>query len=134
MALRQRLVPFGLAARRVRQRVGQTQAELGRRVRKSQSWVSLVESGTLVSLTVADADAVCRALGATLVFTVETPLFIGRDRQRDLAHAKCLAFVARRLTRAGWQVEREVQIERVRLLHKSGGKSGTWDRPAEEPA
>jgi len=79
-------------------------------VRKSQSWVSRVESGTLFSLTVADADALCHALGATLVFTVETPLFIDGDRQRDLAHAKCLAFVARRLTRAGWQVEREVQI------------------------
>lgn len=24
---------------------------------------------------------------------------------------------------------REAEIERVRLLHKSGGKSGTWDRP-----
>ena len=30
-------------------------------------------------------------------------------------------------------LEREVQVERVRLLHKSGGKSGTWDR-SEEPA
>ena len=110
MALRERLVPFGLASRRVRLRVGQTQAELGRRVRKSQSWVSRVESGTLVSLTVADADALCRALGSTLVFTIETPVFIGGDRQRDLAHARCLAFVVRRLARAGWQVEREVQI------------------------
>jgi cyclic pyranopterin phosphate synthase len=29
-------------------------------------------------------------------------------------------------------LEREVQVERVRLLHKSGGKSGIWDRDAGE--
>jgi cyclic pyranopterin monophosphate synthase len=28
-------------------------------------------------------------------------------------------------------LEREIEIVSVRLLHKSGGKSGRWDRPAE---
>ncbi len=31
-------------------------------------------------------------------------------------------------------LEREVEIERVRLLHKSGGKSGEWTRAPEGPA
>ena len=30
-------------------------------------------------------------------------------------------------------VERGVEITGVRLLSKSGGKSGTWERPAGEP-
>jgi cyclic pyranopterin phosphate synthase len=29
-------------------------------------------------------------------------------------------------------VERGVEIGGVRLVHKSGGKSGAWDRPADE--
>ena len=107
---RERLVSFGLVVRRVRQRVGQTQAQLGQRVGRSQSWVSRVEGGELVSLTVAESDELCRALGATLVFAVEAPIITGTDRQRDAAHAKCVAFVAGRLERSGWFVEREVQI------------------------
>ncbi len=31
-------------------------------------------------------------------------------------------------------LEREVEITAVRLLHKSGGKSGEWNRDGEEPA
>jgi transcriptional regulator with XRE-family HTH domain len=104
------MVTFGLVIGRVRARVGLTQADLGRRVGKSQSWVSRVERGTLVTLKVANADAVCRALGATLVFAVEAPIITGADRQRDAAHARCVAFVAGRLERSGWLVEREVQI------------------------
>lgn len=30
-------------------------------------------------------------------------------------------------------VDRGMEISQVRLLHKSGGKSGTWDRPAGQP-
>jgi hypothetical protein len=61
-------------------------------------------------LTVLDADAVCRALGATLVLGFEAPVLIGGGRQRDAAHARCVAYVARRLEAAGWLVAREVEI------------------------
>jgi hypothetical protein len=69
-----------------------------------------VEHGAISALTVLDADAVCRAVGATLVLGVEAPVLVGGDRQRDAAHAACVAYVARRLEAAGWLVAREVEI------------------------
>jgi transcriptional regulator with XRE-family HTH domain len=110
VGVRERLVPFGLALGQIRRRLGATQADVGRRVGRSQSWVSKVERAKILTLTIGDADALCRAMGATLVFGCEAPVFTGKDRQRDAAHAMCVAFVAGRLQRSGWEVEREVQI------------------------
>jgi hypothetical protein len=76
--------------------------------------VSRAERGTLVTLTIADADELCRALGATLVFGVEAPILIAGDRQRDAAHSRCVAYVAKRLERDGWLVAREVEIGDIR--------------------
>jgi transcriptional regulator with XRE-family HTH domain len=107
-------VPFGRAASGIRHSIGLTQAQVGQRVGRSQSWVSRAEHGTLVTLTVADADELCRALGATLVFGVEAPILIAGGRQRDAAHARCVAYVAKRLERDGWHVAREVEIGDIR--------------------
>ena len=87
-----------------------------RRIDRSQGYVSLVERGRVAGLSIAEADGIARAIGATLVFGVEAPVLMGGARQRDAAHARCVAYVARRLAAAGWIVRREVPI-------------GTRDRP-----
>ncbi len=30
-------------------------------------------------------------------------------------------------------IDRNISLEATRLVHKEGGKSGTWTRPAEDP-
>jgi transcriptional regulator with XRE-family HTH domain len=105
-----RLVQYGAAIRSLRTALGVSQQQLARRIGRSQAFVSLVERGRYRSLTVADGDRLCRALGGTLVLGVEAPLVLGGGRQRDAAHARCLGHVARRLTAAGWLVEREVEV------------------------
>lgn len=105
-----RLVQFGAAIRSLRTALAVSQQQLARRIGRSQAFVSLVERGRYRSLTVADGDRLCQALGGTLVLGVEAPLVLGGGRQRDAAHAPCLGHVARRLTAAGWLVEREVEI------------------------
>jgi hypothetical protein len=64
----------------------------------------------VAALSIAEADRIARAIGATLVFGVEAPVLLGGARQRDAAHARCVAYVARRLAAAGWIVRREVAI------------------------
>ena len=90
-----------------------SQRTLGKSVGRSQTFVSLVETGKAPSLTVQEAARLCAALGATLVFGLESPR-LGESRQRDVVHAICVGYAARRLARAGWVVEREVLAGSVR--------------------
>lgn len=64
----------------------------------------------IARLSIVEAELVCTSLGATLVLGVEAPVLIAGPRQRDAAHAHCIAYVARRLTVDGWLVQREVQV------------------------
>lgn len=105
-----RATAFGASLRAIRAAVGVSQRELARRVSRSQAYVSAVENGLGSALRVSDAEKLCAALGATLVFGVEAPLLLGAPRQRDFVHAHCVSHVCRRLDRAGWLVEREVEI------------------------
>jgi len=89
---------------------GMGQRALAGRIGRSQGYVSLVERGNVAGLSIVEADAIARALGATLVFGVEAPVMLGGPRQRDAAHSRCVAYVARRLAVAGWNVRREVAI------------------------
>jgi transcriptional regulator with XRE-family HTH domain len=107
-----RLQAFGLSIRAVRRSRDLSQEAVGARLGRTQGFVSLVERGRHTGLTVADADRLCEALGATLVFGVEAPILVDGPRQRDAAHARCVGYVARRLRAAGWWVEREVEIGR----------------------
>ncbi len=105
-----RLERFGASLRAVRIALGLSQRVLAMRIGRSQSYVSLVERGRIAGFSVAEAEAICRGLGATLVFGIEAPVLVAGPRQRDAAHARCVAYVARRLIRDGWIVRREVQI------------------------
>ena len=96
--------------RTVRATLGLSQRALGKRIGRSQAYMSLLERGMIASLSIVEAERVCTRLGATLVLGVEAPVLIAGPRQRDAAHAGCVAYVARRLMADGWLVQREVQI------------------------
>jgi transcriptional regulator with XRE-family HTH domain len=108
--LNERLQRLGASVRAVRTTLGLSQRAFGERIGRSQAYVSLMERGMIRALSIVEADLICRHLGATLVLGVEAPVLIGRPRQRDAAHARCVAYVARRLRADGWLVQREVQI------------------------
>jgi len=110
MRTQERVVQFGAQVRLIRVALGIGQRALARRIGRSQGYVSVVERGNVAGLSIADADVIARALGATLVFGIEAPVLLGGSRQRDAAHARCVAYVARRLAAAGWDVRREVAI------------------------
>jgi len=105
-----RVRSLGASFRAVRVALGWTQRSLGERIGRSQVYVSLVERGRVPGLSITEADSICKALGATLVLGIEAPVLLAGSRQRDAAHARCVAYVTRRLTKEGWVVRREVQI------------------------
>jgi hypothetical protein len=77
--------------------------------------VSSVEAGA-VNVTVGLAGRLLSALGVAVELRVQHPL--AEPRQRDAAHALCVAHVERRLKATGWLVMREVEI-----IH---GRSHGW--------
>ena len=89
---------------------GWTQDELAARAGISQGMISAIEHARVPGLTMARAEQVLGALGATLVISVDAPFLGDRDRQRDPAHARCSAYVTARLRRAGWEVAAEVEV------------------------
>ena len=107
---RHRLVTIGATIRSVRTAIGMSQRRVAARIGRSQSFISRVAAGRVGAIRVTDLDRLCQALGATLVLGVEAPLVLGVARQRDAAHAVSIGHVVRRLTAAGWLVEREVEI------------------------
>lgn len=69
--------------------------------------VGLVELGK-ANVTVDTAGRLLSALGLTVNLRVDLPF--ADPRQRDAGHARCVAYVQRRLERDGWLVQREVEI------------------------
>ena len=96
--------------RAVRVSLGRRQRALAKRIGRTQSYLSLVERGRVTGLSIVEAEAICDALGATFVLGIEAPVLVAGPRQRDAAHARCVAYVARRLARDGWIVKREVPV------------------------
>jgi hypothetical protein len=69
--------------------------------------IARVEAGQ-ANVTLDTAGKLLSATGATLDLQIQLPF--AAPRQRDAAHARCVAFVQRRLEAAGWVVRREVEI------------------------
>jgi transcriptional regulator with XRE-family HTH domain len=89
--------------------------ELAARAKVSKGMLVLIEHGR-ANLTVDLAGKVLSALDVTVDLRITSP-HVAR-RQRDAAHARCVAYVARRLESLGWLVHREVEI--------AGGRSHGW--------
>jgi transcriptional regulator with XRE-family HTH domain len=101
---------IALSVANLRGTLGWTQAELGRRARFSQSFVSRVERGLRPDLTFADATRLLEAMGARLTVGVSAPFLADRELQRDPAHARCTSYVAACLKRDGWLTTIEVEV------------------------
>lgn len=95
------------------------------------------QAGTLVPLahplplSFADVRAEVDAGAGTVTLTAEARCF-GRTgvEIEAMAAASIAALTVYDMVKA---IERGVEIERVRLLHKSGGKSGEWNAPEAQP-
>lgn len=100
----------GGAVATLRDALGLTQQELGRRAGISQAMVSAVENARIGDLTFSRAERLLEVMGAKLVISIDAPFLGDRQRQRDPAHARCSAHVTARLRRSGWQVATEVEV------------------------
>ena len=97
-----------------RRRLGWTQAELGARSGVSQSQVSRFEARRIEVVSLSTVARFLDGMGVRASLTLDHPLVAGSDRQRDPAHARCLAYAAGRIARMGWEVRREVEVHHGR--------------------
>lgn len=102
-------VMVGRAIRDIRRAIGWTQRDLARRAGVSQSTVAALEQGH-GSVSIEMAQRVLRAMGARFRLQVDAPFLTDRRDQAEPAHARCVAYVADRLQRAGWLVATEVEV------------------------
>lgn len=94
--------------------LGWTQDVLGARAHVSQSQVSRLEMGDFEAISVAEMTAVLDILDVRVALTLESPFIARPGFVRDAAHAHCVAYVAGRLERAGWEVRLEVEVREAR--------------------
>ncbi|MDQ3103515.1 MAG: cyclic pyranopterin monophosphate synthase MoaC [Actinomycetota bacterium] len=94
------------------------------------------QAGTLVplahpiALSFADVRAEVDAAAGTVTLTAEARCVARTGVEIEaMAAASIAALTVYDMVKA---IERGVEIERVRLLHKSGGRSGDWDAPGTE--
>lgn len=99
--------------RGTRQARGWTQAELGRRARVSRTFVTKVE-GAKGDVSIAAVSRLVDALGIDAELSLRAPFLADRRRQREPAHARCVAYAQRQYERAGWRTAREVEIAHAR--------------------
>lgn len=104
------LIDVARTVRGVRVAMGWSQRELAERTELAQSTISRIEGAVLVELTFATAANVLDALGVRASLDLRTPFISDHQRQRDAGHARCIAYISRRLRRLGWLTLAEVEI------------------------
>jgi DNA-binding XRE family transcriptional regulator len=85
-----------------------TQQTLADAVGVSRAYIAAIEGGRAnpsLDLVVRIADR----LGIEIDLVARQPLVLARP-QHDLVHARCSGYIDRRLRRAGWEVQREVEV------------------------
>ena len=102
------------AVARMRRQLGWTQKDLGARSGISQPRLSRFEAGRIEVTSLSETGRLLDSLGIRVQLRLDDPLVARSDRQHDLAHARCLAYVAGRVAKEGWDVRREVEIHHGR--------------------
>ena len=100
----------GRRVRDVRLALGWSQRELARRSELAQSTICRIERAALADLSFDTAAVVLDVLGVRATLDLQSPFIADGRRQKDPGHARCVAYVARRLRRLGWVTATEVEI------------------------
>lgn len=106
-------VSLAQLCRDTRRALGQTQQQLADAIGVTRAHISAIERG-VANPTLDVVERLLGALGLEVDLSVRGPAIIGDRRIRDTVHARCSAYVHRRLITAGWRVEREVEIIQAR--------------------
>lgn len=97
------------ACRDTRLALGLTQQAVAERAGVARSYVARVERGA-ANPSIDRVEAIVRALGLEVDLAVRAPVMVGGPHVRDAVHARCSAYVGRRLRSDGWDVARELEI------------------------
>lgn len=100
---------FGQACRDVRGRLGLSLEAVASAAGITASYLARIERGR-ANPTFDTVDRVSAALGLQLYLDVRPPVFLGPPPTRDLVHARCSAYVDRRLREYGWSTAREMAL------------------------
>ena len=100
---------FGEACLSTRVGLDVSRVELARSVGVTPSYIGRIERGT-ANPPLKLVEAIARALGLEISLAVRGPSFPAGRRVVDAVHARCSAYVDRRLRTAGWSTAREVEI------------------------
>lgn len=115
-------IAFGHMVRRTRLALRRTQKAVGASSGLSPPEISRIEHGRRPGLSLRTIGALCDALGIQAAWALQPPFVAGAStpdvpgpirrpgRQQDAGHARCSAYVRRRLERLGWEVAQEVEI------------------------
>ncbi len=115
-------VELGRIVRSTRLSLRRTQGAVGAACGLSQPEISRIEHGRRPGMSLRTVGAVCDALEIQAAWLFRPPFVAGAatsrptapirrpGRQQDAGHARCNAYVRRRLERLGWEVALEVEI------------------------
>lgn len=119
-------ISFGRACLEARHSLDVSRAAVADRVGVSARYLAMIEAGT-ANPTLRLVETLVAALGLEAQLLVRAPIFPAGSRVRDSVHARCSAYVDRRLRAAGWATRREVEVV-------SGRSHGWIDLLAFDPA
>jgi transcriptional regulator with XRE-family HTH domain len=119
-------VAFGRACLEARLSLDVSRVAVAERVGVSARYLAMIEAGT-ANPSLRLAETLVAALGLETRLLVRPPIFPAGARVRDSVHARCSAYVDRRLRVAGWSTKREVEVV-------SGRSHGWIDLLAFDPA
>ena len=100
---------FGHACLATRVGLDVSRVELARSVGVTPSYIGRIERGE-ANPPLKLVEAIASALGLEIGLSMKGPVFPAGVRVLDAVHARCSAYVDRRLTSAGWSTAREVEI------------------------
>jgi transcriptional regulator with XRE-family HTH domain len=104
---------FAAVSREVRVQLRLTQGEVAAAAHVSRGYIAGIEAGT-ANPTLDVVERIGSVLGLDTNLILRPPLLIETSPQRDLVHARCIAYVERRIRSAGWETAREVEIVQAR--------------------
>jgi transcriptional regulator with XRE-family HTH domain len=99
--------------RETRRALGRSQQHIADEVGVTRAHISGIERGT-ANPSIDVIERLVRVLGLELEIGGQRPTIIGDRRSQDRVHARCSAYVERRLVRMDWQVAREVEVRHSR--------------------